>query len=197
MRSCVMKIVVVLSLSCLALPATGQVTLVTGRAALGGTDGVDWGALGPVGTMLSSSFAVTSSGGVPLGVSKGAPIGFRRVDQFVQWAGNFAPGDRLIRNLAPAGRMFIDFPEPVFGGGVQVQRAMYGSFTATIEAFDVNGVSLGSFSEPGFSDNGGDNSAMFIGVKSSTADISRIALDVDPGSGLAYGINQFDLVLPP
>jgi hypothetical protein len=175
--------------------------LVTSRATLGGTDFINWGSLGPAGTLVTDPFNATSNGGITVGIDK-TLAGQMQVKQQGAGAnnflGNFAPGDFLI-----ATNNFSTSNNPLlfnFGGagasaaGTQIQSGSFGSFTARIEAFDVNLVSLGSFTVNGSSSNAGDNSAIFIGLTSDVP-IFRVALSLSaaPSNFIGdYAINRFD-----
>src|SRR5262249_13542797 len=70
-------------------------------------------------------------------------------------------------------------------------------YTATVEALDATGKSLAKFDENGTFD-GVPNSAIFIGISSSSADISQIALSIKKGqSKSSFYINQFDFRTSP
>ena len=73
-----------------------SIVAVAGRAALGGNDFVDWGVLGPDGTIVSNPFAISSHAGLGLTVSQTAAKPFERVEQAVSWPGNFAPSDAAL-----------------------------------------------------------------------------------------------------
>jgi hypothetical protein len=174
-------------------PSAAALTLVTSRGALAGNDFIDWGVLGveytgvPSGTTaLSNSSAITAT------ISNAG--GFTRYNQSSGWSGNFAPGDKLIYNNLD-GPMTIDFSTALFGAGAQIQRAYFGGFIGFIEAFDATNTSLGSFTLAGVSSYAADNSAIFLGVMDTTADIARIVFDVSSPDGLptAFAINQLDL----
>ena len=91
--------------------------------------------------------------------------------------------------------MTIDFSTGLYGAGAQMQRNYYGSFIGFIEAFDATNTPLGSFTLSGNSYGYADNSAIFLGVMDTTADIARIVYDVSSSDGLpnAFALNQLDL----
>lgn len=175
------------------------VTLITNRADLGGNDSVNWTVLGSSSTYVPNPFSITSSSGITLDITQ--PVGsFSRRDQsWESWAGMFAPGDALLfTGGSNQGSITIDFDVPVFGAGTQFQTAVEGDpYTAMIEAFDSLGNSLGLVGLSGISRFGleGDNSAIFVGVRSDKANIDKLKLNVvatrvkDPG----FAINQLDL----
>ena len=63
----------------------------------------------------------------------------------------------------------------------------YGTFTANLTAYDVSNNSLGTFNLPGLSTSNADNSALFIGVKDSTASIAKLTFSVPDTEDFAVG----------
>lgn len=160
------------------------------RAALGGTDFIDWGTLGLPFMKLAAPLTVTSKGGIVASVSQPGDVGFERRDQTTGgWAGNFGAGDRLLWNRNRSGTISITFATPVSGAGAQIQRDILTAFTVTLTAFDLGGAELASFSRSGESNTQGDNSAIFLGVSNDVANIARITYAVEKG----LAINQLDL----
>jgi hypothetical protein len=105
--------------------------------------------------------------------------------------GDFTPGDQLLESFF-AGPMTLAFASPVSAFGTQIQSAEYGDFTATFQAYDAAGHLLIAFSDTGNSGLRTDNSAMFFGVSSSAANISKVVLDT-PDNGLHdFIINRVD-----
>jgi hypothetical protein len=182
-------------------------SLVTSRTALAGTDSVSWGTLGVDSTIVANPFTIVSTSGVSINVSKTVSDSFqiRQEDPvtplpFDGWSGNFAPGDMLLytndlvsKALNP---ITLDFgATAVAAGGAQIQSDQGGKFTAKVEAFDANGNSLASFTEAGNSTGAQDNSAIFIGISSTSATIHKIALSLTNapmGRKGDFAINQFD-----
>jgi hypothetical protein len=110
--------------------------------------------------------------------------------------GDFARGDIVVVSGGP---LTINFNTPVQSVGAQIQDNGIGDhFTAQISAFD-GSTFLGSFTENGFSGDVGDNSDIFLGVLSSTADITSIVFQtfsVGSYNG-TVGINQMTIEAPP
>ena len=189
--------------SMLALSVQAATIEVTSRAALGGNDFIDWSQLGPAFTVVSSPFLVTSNGGIGTLAHQVGNSSFRRVDQGAGWSGNFAPGAALLWNNSDA-TVVIDFGTPVAGAGAQIQGDIFSNFTVQLLAFDSGGHPLGVFSEAGVSDASADNSAIFLGVLNSTANIAQIGYRLTATGGSASGtgsafsgsfaLNQLDLV---
>src|SRR5262249_56044605 len=119
-------------------------------------------------------------GGLTASVSQ-ATTGARRNDQGIGWGGNFAPGDLLYWTAGGGGSgpVTLDFgTQKLSAIGAQIQADYFGAFTAQLTAFDSNGVNLGSFTENGNSTSSADNSAIFIGLMSTSGDISKVVFAV-------------------
>ena len=188
-----------------------NLTFVSDRAALGGSDRVDWSILGPVQPpfkVLPNSFSVTSEGG--LGISVNIPqtttpgVTPPLLFQTLPSPGiptNFASGDFILfTGLRPGpppavgnpGPLTITFDRPVAAAGTQIAVDDTFLFTALISAFDSNNNLLGSFSTPGTSSEALDNSAQFLGVRSDAANISRLVFSSSEGDS-ALGINALSI----
>jgi hypothetical protein len=193
-------------------------TLVTSRTALAGTDSVNWGTLAPTppptSITVANPFTILSTAGRSISVSATTPNSFDVTQQISAppyhgnggWNGNFAFGDwELDTNGGAKNKtnpITLNFgATAVAAGGAQIQPNLGTqplTFTATVEAFDVNGNGLASFTEAGTATNAADNSAIFIGISSSSANISRIALSITKtsngtgGDKQWFGINRFD-----
>jgi hypothetical protein len=196
-------------------PVRAGLILVTSRAGMATTDSVDWGQLGPPFTSVPNPVTAHSNGGLQVTVAEPSltnPTGhFLTVQQQALpfpphgWDGNFAPGDNILytnTQFDPAnshGPILIDFGTSHLqaGGGAQIDPndAGPGQFVARITAYDVNGNVLGSFTENGLSTSAADNSAIFIGIRSSTVDIRELAFSMDfelSHTPNDFGINRFD-----
>jgi hypothetical protein len=185
-------------------------SLVTSRAALAGTDSVDWGTLGAPGTFHANPFTILSTGNVSITVSKPVKGDFEVLEQsppttptVYTWNGNFAPGDMVLYTANGVTRqnpITLNFGgTPVAAGGAQIADTN-GSWTAEVDALDAKGRTLASFTENGVSTGGRDNSAIFIGISSTSADIYQIALSIGSitgGDKGAFAINQFDFRASP
>jgi hypothetical protein len=161
------------------LPFQSQaLTFYDSRANMPKDDFVDWGTFG--------SGVANSSNGVMVTVH--APFAFSSYQGY--WLGNFAPGEHL---LVAGGTTEIAFSRPVSSVGAQIQSIMvYGSFTGTVEAFDVNHVSLGSFAKTGYF-NGIPNAAMFMGVSDSQDSIAFVDFSVSSAGIFGNSFNMFAL----
>jgi hypothetical protein len=186
-------------------PAYALAMPVTNRALLGATDLIDWGMLGPASAVVGNPSNVSSNGG-GTNAAVSMPSGsFQRFDQqqppsTTAWAGSFAPGDHVLwTSLNNNGPITIVFASPVFGAGAQIEKNFNSgetrSFTATLTVFDPSNTKLLEYTLPGFAQYGHDNSAIFLGVKDSTADIKRIVFSTGDATSLNdFAINQLSLV---
>src|SRR5262249_9427436 len=98
--------------------------------------------------------------------------------------------------------MTINFDTPVRAVGAQIQDGPIGDhFTAEIVAFD-HWLFLGAFTENGISGDLGDNSSIFLGVRSDSADITSVgylAFSTDAGADLrlqSISINEMSIDAP-
>lgn len=193
--------------------AQNYINLVTDRSALGANDSLDWGILGGNGFIPPNPFTVQSVDGIVITATDTAK-GLEPLEIQVQcsvpsspfgcgrWPGNFAPGDNLlwVQFGGNPDNLVLTFSTPVSGAGMQIQsnpNTSLGPFTATIQAF--NGTTLlGSFTENGNSNGAADNSAIFIGVLSSTANITSLVLSTTnpPGTPPDFAVNKLSLVRP-
>ena len=153
------------------------------------TDIIDWGQYGSPYTTIPNGSSFTSTGGETGKVSYASGDGQLR-QQNSGWYGNFANGDN-VNWTAYNGPLTLMFNESFSQVGAQIQADLYGNFTAGIAAYD-GGTLLGSYMESGTSSSNADNSAIFIGVSDSTADITSVTFSIT-GSG-DFAINQVSLV---
>lgn len=163
--------------------SAGIITGFSSRDSFGGNDLLYWGDVGDAGSKPALPFGVTSQGGI--NASANLPIGelFILIQGNKPAFGNFNPGDVLLFASGTDGPLSIIFGTPITGFGSQIQRNNFGTFSASISAYDSNDVFLGSFTNPnGMSTNEGDNSAIFLGLKSSMKDIARVDIVVN-GTG--------------
>jgi hypothetical protein len=173
---------------------------------------VNWGTLVPPHNLIANPFTILSAGGQSITVSKTIADDFATLEQTPPttpaggylFSGNFAPGDIVLDTTDSGSHLnpiTLNFgATPVATGGAQI-ATVYGSFTAKVEAFDARGKSLASFTETGNSTKAADNSAIFIGISSTSANIYEISLSVTKAaSSLGRGvvdINQFDFRTSP
>ena len=94
------------------------------------------------------------------------------------------------------GPVSLAFQHAVWGVGTQIESTWKGDFTAFVSAYDANNNLLGTFTEAGVSNQQGDNSAIFIGVWSTSDNIARVTfgLTAAPQRTTAdFAINQVSL----
>lgn len=210
-------IAVFLSLSLIS--PSFAVSLVTNRADLKGNDSIDWSSLGKVlnpfnpnsADFLGFSFSGTSAGGLGLDVDINPinppitpPFVFKTAPIPQGIPTNFANGDFLLFTglqfgpfPAPGnpGPISISFAQPVRAAGAQIAVDDEPNFVGTIKAFDINDNLLDSFNVNGTSSTALDNSAIFLGVKSALAEISRIEFSSN-FNNRAIGINTLSIDNP-
>src|SRR5262249_16378721 len=158
----------------------------------------DWGTLfptpPPINYFVASPFTILSTAGTSITVSKTQAGNFNVTTQLSappyqgngSWNGNFAEGDSVLFTTPGDDKALNAITldcgwTPVAAGGAQIQpnsRARPFNFTAQVDAFDAAGQRLVSFTEKGSVTDAADNSAIFIGISSTSANISRIALSI-------------------
>lgn len=161
------------------------------RSDFAGSDYINWNKLGPTFTPVASPFGITTAAGISATVGDANQM-FERRDQENGWGGNFSKGDPLLWNQA-TGAVTIDFGKfGISGGGAQIQANNYGDFVARIEALDEVGNVLASFTKSGVSDFLGNGSAIFIGVRSDTANIHKLRFSLDSANAFPedFAINR-------
>ncbi len=159
---------------------------VTSASAFSADDFIRWCQLGASGTWVNPGTTATSDGGIGATLDT-AGTGFQRIDQgTTSWFGNFAPGTPLLWTSGQGPDITIPLDQPVYAVGAQIQANFFGTFIAKIIGSD--GGILGSFTETGNSTGANDGSAIFIGLKSTLKDISKIEF-VLPGA--SYMPNDF------
>jgi hypothetical protein len=182
-------------------------TLITSRAALAATDSVDWGVLGPQLTQVANPFTILSTAGQSVRVSKPLTGDFSVREQCASefsgncsWSGNFATADKLLwtnTTSTKSNPITLDFGGvAVTAGGAQIQAYRGDTYTAKVEALDGRGKTLATFTAVGtVTSSVGDNSALFIGIRSDSATIHKIALSItrtEAGLKGSVTINRFD-----
>ncbi|MEH2012915.1 hypothetical protein [Nostoc sp.] len=174
-------------------------------------------------TFLPNSFLATSQGGLGLDINI-APTNKPQITppfvfQTLPPPGirtNFAQGDFILfggidptgfqplppgapdpRPQGNGGPFSISFAQPVFGAGAQIAVDISNLEVETfITAFDNTNNLLGSFSVLSTSSLALDNSAVFLGIRSDTPNISRLVFSSSkPQYGLA--INQLSIIAVP
>ncbi|MEH2075457.1 MAG: hypothetical protein V7K57_13850 [Nostoc sp.] len=172
---------------------------------------------------LPNSFSATSQGGLGLDINIAPTNNPRVTPPFVFQTlpspgirSNFAPGDFILfGGIDPTGfiplppgtpdpgthgngePLTISFAQPVIGAGTQIAIDTSKLKVETfLNAFDSNNNLLGSFSVPNISSLALDNSAVFLGIRSDTPNISRLVFSSSaPQFGLA--INQVSILAVP
>lgn len=171
------------------------VTCRTGTGCLNGTDSYDWTTnYGPPFSPIPNNSVATSNGGLRATVNFAGGGNGERRDEGNGWGGNFAFGDELLWTNSPGqGPLTLTFTVSVGGVGANIQADFFGDFTAMIQAFDVHGHLIDTFTEQGNSNPNGDDSAIFIGLVDSgikTVTFSLTSCVEDCGD---FAINQLDI----
>jgi hypothetical protein len=174
-------------------------TLISSRSALGGNDFIDWGAVSEADRLVPESTEFTTNGGLQ-GVLNGAGDGLIRP----YFSGDFAPGDQVLGTYADCcsssvttPRLSITFASAVSAIGTQIQDTGFDySFFGTISVFNALGGLLESYTLPGFSKSRTDNSALFLGVSRSSADIASVVFGTNSAyrANTPFVINRVDLI---
>ena len=186
------------SLLTLAVPASAS--LVTLRPNLHGTDYIDWAALGLEGTTFSKAQTRATHAGLPFSV-KSVRGKLTRQDEGGAWHGNFAKGDFLLSTgefrFSPKGPISITFTTGLSAIGAQIETRAYAppEFDGVISVYDqTHPMALETYTRHnGHSTNLEDNSAIFLGIARSTADIFRVEFTTDSPT-FEFAINQVDLI---
>ncbi|MBL8822882.1 MAG: hypothetical protein JNJ77_09870 [Planctomycetia bacterium] len=195
-------ILVILLLSAPASLTWAQISLVTSRLALGGTDFIDYSVLGPSGTIVPSIVSVQSNQGATVFISQGMQFTFLRLDQGDGWNGNFTFGDRLLytnrTNADIRASISWSFDRPLTAFGLNIQPNFLDSFVARIDFYSSQTVGfIGSVTAAGTSTNAGDGSALFIGGLSGSSATNFTSVEVQlVGVGFGpisnFAVNQTD-----
>lgn len=157
--------------------ANASIIGISDIADLGATDTIDWGQLSG---SFTTSQAVASALGQAATVSGDSTVA--RIDQGGGWTGNFASGEHLLWSQGSNSTITLNFLNPVSAVGAYIQADYYGSFVAELIAS--NGDNLGSFALFGNS-NANPGTALFLGLKSTGADISQVQFHLLQSGGPA------------
>lgn len=190
----------VLSAACatlltLAMPASASQVLA--RADLHGTDFIDWKVtLGGDGNTLPNPQFIHTDGGVLTAVSVAGGL-LTRQDEGISWSGDFAPGAHLLSAglVSPVGPISISFDTGLSAIGAQLQTRGYSppDYNGSITVYDDLDNLLETYVLSGHSTKLVDNTAIFLGVSRSTADIFRVDFNIGV-PGFEFAINQVDLI---
>jgi PEP-CTERM motif len=80
-----------------------------------------------------------------------------------------------------AGPIRITFGQDFAGAGAQIQPLLFGTFTATLSAYDALNNLLGTVTVNGSNNGSGDGSAAYIGFRSDLTNVRYLEFDGDPG----------------
>jgi len=173
--------------------APASATLVSSRDALGGDDFLDWATVGNSFDTLAEPLEMLTTGGLTATV-RGSGNGLVR-DGFLGSLLPYRTVETLRCGFDAAGqptncgvpRISISFATGLKAFGAQIQDIGFDErFLGSISVFDLLGNLLETYTAAGF------NSAPFLGVSRSTADIFRI--DFGTNTGRDFAINSADLL---
>ncbi len=163
--------------------ASASLTFYNSRAALGATDFIDWGQVGPDFTPMSNPYLGTTNLGTAFRLDT-ADDGLVATEG-VSANGGFSFGDRIIVGGFTAGPMSITFAASQMAAGTQIQSNDMGDFDATLSVYNNLDQLLGSFTVSGNNAGGSANTNPFLGVKSSESDIAKMVLSTtNDGDGI-------------
>jgi hypothetical protein len=201
-----MKWAVILAAAVMAtgsLQAAGTIKPYTNKAAFAADDVVDWLGLtslagGDKCVSINNSFTNLTSGLTKVVTSGKSTNGnFRRCNEGISFFGNFAGGDRLLTtDVNKTGPIVINFTNgPVYGAGLQIESLDLIAFTGQLKAFDATNNLLGTVTVSGTHTSvlPADNTAPFVGIRSSLKEIARIEIDT-PGI-VGFGVNALQVAL--
>jgi hypothetical protein len=141
-------------------------------ASLGAADSFGWGQLKP-GRTYTSPQSIVSAGGARARISSaGGTFGLSTPSS--NWIGVSAPESSNLDTDDWGPDLAFSLNDPVSGIGAHIQSDALGSFTAEVTAFDFNDHVLGSFSYSGLGDGADDGPGIFVGLKDTKANISKV-----------------------
>jgi len=176
-------------LSLFAATSDASLILVTDRSLLQEDDSIAWSTFGGDLTPLPSPFNATTAQGVGFTLDGSSAF---TLFSGATYNSDFLPSDTVVSNFdldevrGVIGGIRIVFLLPYSGGGAQIQGNEFGPFNATLEAFGLGGVSLGSFSINGTNNGSGDGSAPFLGVQSTGLDIYGLEFTLGPAMAINH-----------
>lgn len=202
------------------LPSSAQAIIILGPTPHSIVDRYDWGKLGPNGTPINNPFQINFDNGNFATISQTQPNqNFTIVQQSPVpvplantiaylappvWDGNFSPwtnplySAHLLYNNG-GGAITIDFNQPIFGASTQIQRNLYGNFTANVQAFDLAGNLLGNSDVAGLSNGNANGSAIWISVHNNAnnaPNISRLVYSTNDNDNDSTNDNDFAIATP-
>jgi len=161
---------------------------------------VDWSVFGTAGTVITTPDSRIVDG-LTVQVSSSQGL-LARHDEATDYFGTFAIGDALLTDAGSLSDTFIiRFGSQVSGFGTQIDAHFIdGPFTGTVRVYSVLDALLFEASFAGIHTLAEDNSAPFVGVASSLADISYATFWIDqpgffPDEAGALAINRLDVLV--
>jgi hypothetical protein len=169
------------------------------RAALNGSEFIDWGDLGNPLDLVPKPFSINTNLGTAISGTMLAAGPFERTDQGNAWGGDFSSGDKLLFTNTPGSfdnPITLEFPTGFAGVGTQIQVDNIGPYTARAVAYGVGNVVMGSFEVSGFSGSSSAGTAPFIGLRSTETAEPIVKVDFSisavASNKSSFAINQVD-----
>jgi hypothetical protein len=167
---------------------------INNRSGIIGTDALNWHSAPGSG---GSSFTTSTVNGIGVTVSGTASMTFATQvgpGSCGTYPVNFAPCDRTLLNgnVSFSNPITLSFATLVSGGGAQfADAATYGPIVARLTAYDSLGNVLESYTRNGVTNGNADDSAIFLGIQRSQADIAKLEFNLTSSSTFFFfGINR-------
>ncbi|MES2179709.1 MAG: PEP-CTERM sorting domain-containing protein [Gemmatimonadota bacterium] len=147
-----------------------QTAFIASEGAFGTPAGyLHWVDKGPEYTVVSNPFTIAATGISNTATVWKAGGTFQRLSNQNSWGGNFAPLEPLLYN-ASGDPMHFDFANAIHQFGLQINsdQPIDVPWSASISAYDFSNTLLGTFSAFGVRTDSFDDTALFLGVGSST-----------------------------
>lgn len=170
--------------------------------ASGGFIPVRWGVFGPAGTTISTPDTRLVDGLV-IGVASSQGV-LARQNEGDGFTGDFAAGAHLLTDGgSESDNLIVRFAIPVTGFGTQIDpHYITGGFSGEVDVFSITNTLLYEADFSGIATTAENNSAPFVGVESSLADIGYAEFWINqttpglPARSGALTINRLDVVDP-
>jgi len=167
------------------LAASASTSPITSRA-LAGTDSMAWNAFGSEYASVANPSSAHSAQGNLITLS--GPTGnFLVLKQANSWGGGLGEGSYANSH----GPLTINFASPVQDAGTQIESDSRGLFLGTITAYDASHTDLGSYSYSGVAASSYDNSDIFVGLHSDSANIASLTIGLNGDVDFAINALSF------
>ncbi|MDQ2840875.1 MAG: hypothetical protein M3Y72_07535 [Acidobacteriota bacterium] len=189
-----LKSISLLTLLAATAASADTISAIVSRSALGATDSLDWGAVGPAFSLHSSPLLANTANG--LSVVGSLPSDQGPFQILVQCSspgagpdcvgGNFSPRDNILfTNFFQDGPLTLSFSSPVRGAGFQIEDegVLPGTpFVTSVQAFNGSTL-LGTVNENGLTNSTADGTAIFFGALSDSVNINSLVFTTKNNAG--------------